>query len=145
MTGLARHRRGQCYRQLRAVYRHDQPVDGRGDAEKILESFHTFPVHEVARLGRSLRAWRTQFLAYFDTGGANNGGTEAIDLIVEKILRLAHRFPTPPTTHPARRWQAQALANQTRAPLHNEEPDFRSPGKVRSLSVTTRIPAGPPA
>jgi len=31
-------------------------------------------------------------LTYFDTGGVSNGGTEAINLIVEKTRRLAHGF-----------------------------------------------------
>ena len=49
-------------------------------------------VPEIARLGRTLRNWRQQFLAYFDTGGVSNGGTEAINLIIEKTRRLAHGF-----------------------------------------------------
>jgi hypothetical protein len=31
----------------------------------------------VARLGRTLKAWRQQLLAYFDTSGVSNGGKEA--------------------------------------------------------------------
>jgi transposase len=31
-------------------------------------------------------------LAYFDTDGVPNGGTEAINLIIEKVRRLAHGF-----------------------------------------------------
>ncbi len=31
-------------------------------------------------------------LAYFDTGGVSNGGTEAINLLIEKTRRLAHGF-----------------------------------------------------
>lgn len=31
-------------------------------------------------------------LAYFDTGGISYGGTEAINLIIEKTRRLAHGF-----------------------------------------------------
>jgi hypothetical protein len=38
------------------------------------------------------KARRQQVLAYFDTGGVSNGGTEAINLIIEKIRRLAHGF-----------------------------------------------------
>ena len=49
------------------------------------------PIPEVARLGRTLRAWRAQVLAYFDTSGVFNGGTEAINLIIEKVRRLAPR------------------------------------------------------
>ena len=53
---------------------------------------HTCPIPEVARLGRTLRQWRTQLLAYFTTGGVSNGGTEAVNLVIEKTRRLAHGF-----------------------------------------------------
>jgi transposase len=42
----------------------------------------------LLRLGRTLRAWRAQLQAYFDT----HRGTEAINLIIEKVRRLAHGF-----------------------------------------------------
>jgi transposase len=43
-------------------------------------------------LARTLRAWKHQILAYFDTSGVSDGGTEAINLIIEKVRRLAHGF-----------------------------------------------------
>jgi transposase len=75
----------QCYQQLRSIY-HVGPTKERAIAQKVLDSFHTCPIPEVARLGRTLRAWRTQILAYFDTSGVSNGGTEPINLIIEKCL-----------------------------------------------------------
>jgi transposase len=42
----------------------------------------------------ALRAWRQQVLAYFATAGVSNGGTEAINLVIEKTRRLAHGFRT---------------------------------------------------
>jgi transposase len=81
----------QCYQQLRSIY-HATPATGRLIAEKVIASFPTCPIPEVARLGRTLKAWRVQVLAYFDTGGVSNGGTEAINLIIEKVRRLAHGF-----------------------------------------------------
>ena len=81
----------QCYQQLRSIY-HATPAKGREIAIKVLDSFHTCPIPEVARLGRTLRAWRAQVLAYFETSGVSNGGTEAINLIIEKVRRLAHGF-----------------------------------------------------
>jgi Transposase len=59
---------------------------------KVIASFPSCPIPEVARLGRTLKAWRQQLLAYFDTSDVSNGGTEAINLIIEKVRRLAHRF-----------------------------------------------------
>ena len=61
----------------------------------MLESFHTCPVPEIARLGRTLRSWSTQFLAYFTTGRANNGGTEAVNGIIELHRRIARGFRNP--------------------------------------------------
>jgi len=81
----------QCYQQLRSIY-HAGPATGRVTAEKVIASFPSCPIPEVARLGRTLRAWRQQVLAYFDTSGVSNGGTEAINLIIEKVRRLAHGF-----------------------------------------------------
>ncbi|MFB9777491.1 ISL3 family transposase [Brevibacterium otitidis] len=79
----------QCAQQLRAAYQARDLTDGRRMAERILAAFHTCPIGEVARLGRTLRKWRTAFLAYFTTGRANNGGTEAMNGIIELHRRLA--------------------------------------------------------
>src|SRR5215203_4731690 len=81
----------QCYQQLRSIY-HAAPAKGREIAAKVLDSFPGCPIPEVARLGRTLKAWKQQVLAYFDTDGVSNGGTEAINLIIEKVRRLAHGF-----------------------------------------------------
>jgi hypothetical protein len=61
-------------------------------ATKVVASLPTCPIPEVARLGRTLRAWRTQLMAYFVTERISNGGTGAINLIIEKTRRLAHGF-----------------------------------------------------
>ncbi len=81
-----------CYQELRAIYHATSPTSGRRLAEKVIEAFPSCPIPEIARLGRTLRAWREQVLAYFATGGVSNGGTEAINLVIEKTRRLAHGF-----------------------------------------------------
>lgn len=83
-----------CYQRLRAIYHQRTPAAGKALAAEIIATLHTCPIPEVARLGRTLRAWRQQVLAYFDTDGVSNGGTEAINLIIEKTRRLAHGFRT---------------------------------------------------
>jgi transposase len=70
----------QCYQHLRSID-HAGADRGRKICQKVLDSFPSFPIPEVARLGRTLKAWRQQVLAYFDTKGVSNGGTEAINLI----------------------------------------------------------------
>ena len=47
---------------------------------------------EMKRLGKTLKQWREAFLAYFDTGRANNGGTEAINGLIELHRRVARGF-----------------------------------------------------
>jgi transposase len=82
----------QCYQQLRSAYRAKLPIEGRRIAIKIIDTWRTCPIPEIARLGRTLRQWRQQVLAYFATKGVSNGGTEAINLLIEKTRRLAHGF-----------------------------------------------------
>ena len=84
-----------CAQQLRSVYHQPSHADGRRVAEKILASFPTCPVPEIARLGRTLNQWRDAFLGYFTTGGANNGGTEAINGLIELARRVARGFRDP--------------------------------------------------
>ena len=81
----------QCYQQLRAAYV-TKGAPGRAIAEKVIASFPSCPIGEVARLGRTLRQWHQQVLAYFTTSSVSNGGTEAINLLIEKTRRLAHGF-----------------------------------------------------
>lgn len=81
-----------CSQQLRAVYHAPDPAAGRRRGQRVLDSFPTCPIPEIARLGRTLRSWRTEFLAYHHTGGLSNGPTEAINLLIEKIRRVGHGF-----------------------------------------------------
>ncbi len=82
----------QAAQRLRAVYHTENLADGRRQAEQLLEHLHTCPIPEIARLGRTLRTWRTEFLAYFDTDRISNGPTEAMNLLIEKIRRVGHGY-----------------------------------------------------
>ena len=82
----------RCAQDLRAAYSAKDTTKGRRRAEKILDAFHTCPIPEIARLGRTLRRWRAAFLAYFTTGRSSNGGTEAVNGIIELHRRLARGF-----------------------------------------------------
>ena len=81
-----------CAQQLRSAYKATSPVEGRRIAEKVLDSFTTCPIPEVKRLGKTLTQWRTEYLGYFDTGGANNGGAEAVNGLIELHRRIARGF-----------------------------------------------------
>ena len=82
----------QCAQQVRAAYHASTPGAGRAIAEKVIRAFPSCPIPEIRRLGKTLRQWRTAFLAYFDTGGANNGGTEAVNGLIELHRRIARGF-----------------------------------------------------
>ncbi|MCB5272580.1 hypothetical protein BJG92_00082 [Arthrobacter sp. SO5] len=71
---------------------HARPERGRELLTEILASFPSCPIPEVAKLGRSLRAWKQAILAYFDTGGASNSPTEAINGVIETTRRIARGF-----------------------------------------------------
>ena len=82
----------RCAQQVRSCYHQDTHANGRAVAEKILAAFASCPIPEVARLGRTLRRWRSAILAYFDTGRASNGGTESINGLIELHRRIARGF-----------------------------------------------------
>jgi transposase len=81
----------QCYQKLRNIY-HARPGRGRELVNEVIESFPSCPIPEVARLGRTLKQWKTAILAYFDTNGASNGPTEAINGVIETTHRIARGF-----------------------------------------------------
>lgn len=82
----------QCAQRLRSSYHAEHLTEGRKIAENIVDTFSTCPIPEIARLGRTLRRWREAFLAYFTTNRTNNGGTEAINGIIELHRRLARGY-----------------------------------------------------
>ena len=81
-----------CAQELRSAYKANNPAEGRQIAEKIISCLPTCPIPEIKRLGKTLKQWREAFLAYFSTERANNGGTEAINGIIELHRRLARGY-----------------------------------------------------
>ena len=57
-----------------------------------MATFASCPIPEIARLGRTLKQWKNAFLSYFDTGRASNGGSEAINGLIELHRRIARGF-----------------------------------------------------
>jgi len=49
-------------------------------------------IPELTRLARTVDRWSKEILAYHTTGGASNGPTEAINLLIEKIRRIGHGY-----------------------------------------------------
>nr|WP_253953331.1 ISL3 family transposase [Schaalia meyeri] len=84
-----------CAQQVRDVFHQATPAQGRRLAARLVERLPTCPIPEIARLGRTLRKWKDAFLAYFDTAGASNGPTEAINGIIELGRRIARGYRNP--------------------------------------------------
>ena len=84
-----------CAQQVRDVFHQATPAQGRRLAARLVERLPTCPIPEIARLGRTLRTWKDAFLAYFDTAGASNGPTEAINGIIELGRRTARGYRNP--------------------------------------------------
>jgi len=47
---------------------------------------------ECRRLAATVRRWEKEILAWHTTGGASNGPTEAVNLLIKKIKRTGHGF-----------------------------------------------------
>jgi len=78
---------------LMAGYAERDLERGRRRVEGVAAAALACPVPEIARLGRTLRAWRDELLAHFATGGiVSNGPTEAVNLLIERDRRSAHGF-----------------------------------------------------
>jgi hypothetical protein len=125
----------QCAQQLRSAYHAKDLPEGRRIAEKVIDTFHTCPIPEIARLGRTLRRWRSAFLAYFTTQRANNGGTEAINGIIELHRRLARGYRNRPTTD-------TACSSPPADSPHNPTPHRMSeePNKRETAESRARVP-----
>ena len=82
----------QAVQQLRSAFKAADVAQGRRIAEQVLASFPSCPIPEIVRLGRTLKKWHGPFLAYFTTGRASNGGTEAVNGLIELHRRVARGF-----------------------------------------------------
>ena len=74
-VGVAYH----CAQQVREVFHQATPAQGQRLAARLIQRLPACPIPEIARLGRTLRKWKDALDNYFDTDGASNGSTEAIN------------------------------------------------------------------
>ena len=91
--------------QVCEVFHQAIPAQGRRLAAHLIERLPACPVPEIARLGRTLRKWKDALDDYFDTDGASNGPTEAINghyragQTHRQRLPQPHQLPTPNAPH----------------------------------------------
>jgi hypothetical protein len=118
-----------CDQQLRAICAGTASLHERRTlAERVIARFSTHPIPHVARLGRMLRAWRSQALAYFDADGLSSGSTEAIKVLNEKAADSPTTTTTSTTTGSASPLLPAAPApaatrQEVVTMLRSEEPD----------------------
>jgi len=77
---------------LMAAYAHPDLATGRASAEEVITTAKTCPVPKIARLGRTLAVWRTEFLARFDHPDVSNGPTENLNLKIKNTKRAARGY-----------------------------------------------------
>ena len=91
--------------QVRDVFHQATPTQGQRLAAHLTQRLPACPIPEIARLGRTLRKWKDALDAYFDTEGASNGPTEAINghyragQTHRQRLPQPHQRPTPNAPH----------------------------------------------
>ena len=102
--------------QVRDVFHQDTPAQGRHLATRLVERLPACPIPEIAHLGRTLRKWKDALDAYFDTAGASNGPTEAINGIIELGRRTARGYRNP-TNYQLR---MLLIAGDLDAPTHTQ-------------------------
>lgn len=119
-----------CAPRLSGAYRHPDPAAGKNIAEQIIRSLPTCPIPEILRLSRTLKQWREAFLAYPTTSRSSNGGTEAINGLIELYRRVARGFKDPGDYRlrmdAPHRWRTHQPPAQLRGARLITE--FRSPG-----------------
>ncbi len=77
---------------LMALYQLTDPAQARRRAETLIADLRDCPIDELARLGRTLHAWRTELCAHFDHPTVSNGPTENLNLKIKNTKRIARGY-----------------------------------------------------
>jgi transposase len=76
---------------LRDMYAADTIVEAARRLDAFVKEAKSSSVPELHRLAKTMSRWRTEILAHH-RNGASNGPTEAVNLLIKKVLRVAHGF-----------------------------------------------------
>jgi transposase len=74
------------------LYQHDEPDQARAAATELIAALRECPIEELARLGRTLHAWRTELCAHFAHPAVSNGPTENLNLKIKNTKRIARGY-----------------------------------------------------
>ena len=78
--------------QVMALYQLDDPVQARSRVAELTAALRECPISELARLGRTLHAWRPELIAHFDHPAVSNGPTENLNLKIKNTKRIARGY-----------------------------------------------------
>jgi transposase len=77
---------------LMDLYRLEDPDLARTRAAALIADLRSCPIGELARLGRTLDAWRAELCAHFDHPDVSNGPTENLNLKIKNTKRIARGY-----------------------------------------------------
>ena len=78
--------------QVMALYQLTDPDQARAQAAELIAALRTCPIPELARLGRTLHAWRDELIAHFAHPDVSNGPTENLNLKIKNTKRIARGY-----------------------------------------------------
>ena len=78
--------------KITTLYRLQDPADQADRALTLIAALRSCPIPELARLGRTLHAWREELLAAFTHPGVSNGPTENLNLKIKNTKRIARGY-----------------------------------------------------
>jgi len=74
------------------LYRLGDATEQTRRAEALIVALRSCPIPELARLGRTLHAWRDELLAAFTHPAVSNGPTENLNLKIKNTKRVARGY-----------------------------------------------------
>ena len=78
--------------QVMDLYQHNDPEQASNTATELIAALRECPIEELARLGRTLHAWREELLAHFAHPEVSNGPTENLNLKIKNTKRVARGY-----------------------------------------------------
>jgi transposase len=78
--------------RVMALYQDSDPAHARAQVAELIAALRHCPIGELARLGRTLHAWRDELIAHFDHPTVSNGPTENLNLKIKNTLRVARGY-----------------------------------------------------
>ena len=78
--------------KVMTLYQLQDPAQQAHRALSLISALRPCPIPELARLGRTLHAWREELLAAFAHPGVSNGPTENLNLKIKNTKRVARGY-----------------------------------------------------